>query len=52
MSKKHHTPAEQRGIVKNPNSPAFIADVNNRIAMGHIEGPPPAPRPPANSENE
>jgi hypothetical protein len=45
MSKTNHTPAEQRGIVKNPNNEAYREDRNNRIQQGHPDIPPPPRRP-------
>jgi len=44
MSNKQHSPNDQRGIVKNPNNPAYTADRANRIQQGHAN-PPPAPAP-------
>lgn len=41
--KKQHTPNEKRGIVKNPNNPAYVADRDNRIKQGHPKVPPPPP---------
>jgi len=43
MSKKSHSPNDQRSIVKNPTSPAYESDRANRIQQGH--GAPPAPPP-------
>lgn len=40
---KHYTPAQTRGIVKNPNSSAYAADRANRISLGHENVPPPPP---------
>lgn len=50
MPKHHHTPGEMRSIVKNPNNPAYAADVANRISLGHQSVPPSpaAPQPATN----
>ncbi len=33
MSRKQHTPNDERSIVKNPNNPAYHADLANRAAQ-------------------
>lgn len=38
MTKKQHTPNEQRGIVKNPNNPAHDADKANRERQEQSRG--------------
>jgi hypothetical protein len=43
MAKHHHTRREMRSIVKNPNNPAYAADLANRISLGHQNVPPPPP---------
>lgn len=40
---KNYTPAQMRGIVKNPTSAAYAADRANRIGLGHANVPPPPP---------
>jgi hypothetical protein len=45
MSKKSSpSPNDQRSNVKNPTSPAYGADRQNRVQQGH-PAPPPAPAP-------
>jgi hypothetical protein len=36
MKTKDPTPNEKKSIVKNPNNPAFEADIKNRVKLGHI----------------
>lgn len=40
MSAKNHSPNDQRGIVKNPNNPAYAADRANRERQRHGNTPP------------
>jgi hypothetical protein len=46
---KHSSPPpkptrnDQRGVVKNPNNPAYGADRANREKLGHDNLPPPPP---------
>lgn len=44
MANKHHSPNDQRSIVKNPNNPAYEADRANRVVQGHPDVPPPSPQ--------
>lgn len=46
VSKKPHTPNDQRSIVKNPNNAAYATDRGNRIDQGHPNVPPPPPSSP------
>ncbi|MFY0582736.1 hypothetical protein ACN28S_58200 [Cystobacter fuscus] len=50
MSKKNHTPNDNRSNVKNPTSAEYAADRANRATQGHPNVPPPSP--PAQSEGE
>lgn len=45
-------PNDQRSIVKNPNNPAYQADIANRQKLGHDVPAPPraAPQPAANPD--
>lgn len=37
------SPNDQRSMVKNPGTPAYELDRQNRIKLGHDDVPPPAP---------
>ncbi len=39
---KQHTSSQMRGIVKNPNNPAYAADIANRSRLGHPNVPAPS----------
>lgn len=45
MKQKNPTPNDQISKVKNPLSPEYEADRNNRISQGHPNIPPPPPAP-------
>jgi hypothetical protein len=40
--KQTPSPNDQRGVIKNPNNPAYEADRANRVVQGHPDVPPPA----------
>lgn len=42
MASTRPSPNDQRTNVKNPNNPAYEADRQNRIDLGHGNAPPPA----------
>lgn len=46
-TKEHPTPNDQRSVTKNPSSPPYEADRNNRIQQGHQNIPPPPPKAPS-----
>lgn len=45
MSNKQPSPNDQRSVVKQPGTPAYEADRQNRVAIGHPAPPPAPPQP-------